>query len=124
MVEVNGARFMTKKNLGPLSLTKMMSASRTGDVRGLLVGNDVYYWDAYYATHDEFAASIGVPYSPDNRLQVMRIGEDQEGESKVIVDLNQPVTWPPKPLERLTVSPNFYFLDQHGKWKNGQELAA
>ena len=48
----------------------LLASSKFGNVRGLLVGRDVYYWDAYYANHDEMAEYLGVPYDINDRIVV------------------------------------------------------
>ncbi len=46
----------------PLSvLTDLVSGAKWKNVRGLVVGRDVYFWDASYATHHDVAEQLGVP---------------------------------------------------------------
>ena len=57
-------------------LISMVERSRDGKLRGLVSMNgDLYWWDAYDATHDQAARELGIEYWPngkDNRLFASR----------------------------------------------------
>ena len=45
----------------PISvLTDLVISSKWSNVRGLVVGRDIYYWDSAFATHDDIAKHLGV----------------------------------------------------------------
>jgi hypothetical protein len=62
-------RIFSKKNISALSLVKKVEASREHKLRGICddAGN-IYWWDAFYATHDEAAKQLGIPYHIEHRL--------------------------------------------------------
>ncbi len=116
---INGGTVVVQKNLGPLALSQFLGNSKEGIVRGLLVENEIYYWDGFYAVHSEVAEALGVPYHVEDRVQITRI-ED----GPILVDLIEPVQKAPMPMQRLTRSSNIYFYTPDGKWRSGLDMAA
>lgn len=44
------------------------SANADFDIRGLAFGSDVYWWNAWFATHYEAANILALPYQKSSRL--------------------------------------------------------
>lgn len=106
-----------RRNLGPLSLTQMMKNSKEGELRGLLVGDDVLYWDAFQATHHQIAQALGREYQADDRVFIWR-----HGDNAVLVDLSEPTIPPRGALTKLNTA-NFYFPTPEGAFMSGDQIA-
>jgi hypothetical protein len=118
VVGASGQVVNIRRNLGPLSLTQFMARSKNESVRGLIVGEDVLYWDAFFATHHEIALALGIDYNPDDRCEIFR-----HGDEALLVEVPEPLETPRAALAKLS-SPNIYFLKPSGKWEAGDRLAA
>lgn len=106
-----------QKNLGPASLNALIDRSRDGHVRGLIVGPDIYYWEAFNAVHVDVAQALGVPYDPKNRVEIWH------HENFSTYDLAGP---PPESaaFERILQGENFYFdANGNGEWIKGPDYA-
>ena len=118
-LEINGGEVRLKKNVGPLTLTQFMSNTKTGEVKGLIVGDDIYYWDSYLATHFQIADALGVKHDVNDRLFFWRTDN-----GNVLIDRSEPIDHPEGQLRKLARSPNMFFFGSDAKWKPGTELAA
>jgi hypothetical protein len=58
-------RFRAYKNPSPKAITKLC---QTGDLRGLVVGADIYLWVARYAIHAQGAIALHIPYDTEQRI--------------------------------------------------------
>jgi hypothetical protein len=58
------------KNLPAHLLGELLSGTQFGNVRGLMVGRDIYYWDAAFATHEDIANTLGVEYDENDRIVI------------------------------------------------------
>lgn len=69
-----------RRNLTDKALADMTIRSTTGKLRGLVVGDDNYYWDAFSGTHQDAARELGAEYDDRNRFWVQL---DDEGDVHV-----------------------------------------
>lgn len=119
-VEVAGGTVVLRKDLGARDLTKMMAEATVPDeVRGLMVGDEIYYWDAFKATHSEVAKALEVIYEADDRVFVWRTAN-----GAILVDRAETSDSLQKPLQKLAESPNIFFCGSDGEWLPGALLTA
>lgn len=61
-VEIDGGNAINvSKNPGPAMLMFFVGTCRRGIARGALIGQDVYFWDAMLATHEDIQTYFGAP---------------------------------------------------------------
>jgi hypothetical protein len=73
---IRDGALVIRKNLTEKALTSMLMSSTDKRLRGLVVGEDNFYWDAFKSTHYDAAHVMGVPYDNGDRFWV--ILEDDE----------------------------------------------
>lgn len=109
------------KNLPPQAIDALLSSSKFGNVRGLVVGRDIYYWDAAYAIHQHIADALGVPYSEDQRMVIYR----EDGKIHILMPEVRP-----NPshvgfgFQRLLKNPDITFEDPKAGVLTGPEYGA
>lgn len=54
----------------PKRLIDLLKNAQYRQVRGLLGGRNLYFWDAFYATHQEMSATLGIEYRYENSAHV------------------------------------------------------
>lgn len=65
-----GIDTLVLRNPTAQALYNLVATSRDGEARGLTMGHDMFWWDAYKEIHGEAAEQLGIPYLKeyDNRL--------------------------------------------------------
>jgi hypothetical protein len=72
---IRGIPVLLLRNPSPELLFFHIGGFRQGIARGLLVGNDAYFWDAYLATHADIEDFLGMEISNEG----FDIAEREEG---------------------------------------------
>ena len=87
-------------------LVHLVNTARYKQVRGLVGGRYMYFWDSFYATHHEMAEQLGIEYNKSNCAHIW-LADDQ-----VRLDfLDRPTgNFPDIPeIHRLMLSPRIFF---------------
>lgn len=71
------------KNATPQRLTSMIKNAQNHSLRGLIDGNDIYWWDSYDATHNEVCSLLGIGCPHKNRLYLI-VGTRRYGDRLVL----------------------------------------
>lgn len=100
--EVGGCRNLFEMRImtpqGPLTvlrnppmavLTDLITGSKWHNVRGLLVGRDLYFWDAMFATHHDIARHLNVVDHEDMHLVLYGNEGKYHADLPAIADLKQ-----------------------------------
>jgi hypothetical protein len=108
------------RNVSAQNLVQLVMTSTWKQVRGLINGRDIYFWDSSYATHDEVAKALGIEYRLENRIHVW---VDNGGEVKVEFLDREFGDFPDSfAMRRLLSSPELYFDGRSAGYVNGPEM--
>jgi hypothetical protein len=94
-LEVKAGTCLVHENPTLRTLMGMLDNSKWSNVRGLITGSDIFWWDSALANHDEIAPVVGVDdlaghteedgsYHSDPRCLVM--AKEPDGSSYLAVD--------------------------------------
>jgi hypothetical protein len=107
------------KGVSAQGLIQLLATSKMKQVRGISHGRDLYFWDSFYANHNEVAEALGIKYNPDERLHVWMNGE------KTCIDfLDREMGDYPQSfaMKRLLTSPDLYFDGRTSGYIPGPEM--
>lgn len=95
-----GVRMQVVRNPVPALLVRMLDRTFDRHLRGLVIGNDMHWWDANDAIHGEVAKLLGVEDYVNDRLELARPRYSPD-EARFHYDQE---AWPP---ERVLANPAF-----------------
>ncbi len=108
------------RNVSAANLVQLLATSKMKQVRGLVNGRDIWFWDSFYGTHQEAAVALGIEYHLENRIHVWL-----DGNGDTCLDfLDRPIGDYPDvfAMKRLLTSPEIYFDGRSAGYVPGPEM--